>query len=63
MEAIKARVREMEEEAEKLKMLQSEVEKQSIPQGVSKYNIVWEYYNAYLMYSIYISNKSSQHVH
>jgi len=34
LEAIKARVREMEEEAEKLKMLQSEVEKQSIPQGV-----------------------------
>ena len=53
----------MEEEAEKLKMLQSEVEKQSIPQGVSKYDIVWEYCNAYLMYSIYISNKSSQHVH
>jgi len=37
LEAIKARVREMEEEAEKLKMLQSEVEKQiSSPQGVSK---------------------------
>merc|ERR1712071_623459 len=35
LEAIKARVREMEEEAEKLKMLQSEVEKQiSSPQGV-----------------------------
>lgn len=28
MEAIKARVREMEEEAEKLKQLQSEVDKQ-----------------------------------
>jgi len=37
LEAIKARVREMEEEAEKLKMLQSEVEKQiNSPQGVSK---------------------------
>nr|CAG4648947.1 EOG090X0FQT [Polyphemus pediculus] len=36
LEAIKARVREMEEEAEKLKMLQSEVEKQiSSPQGVT----------------------------
>lgn len=37
LEAIKARVREMEEEAEKLKMLQSEVEKQiNSPQGVGK---------------------------
>ena len=37
LEAIKARVREMEEEAEKLKILQSEVEKQiNSPQGVSK---------------------------
>lgn len=36
LEAIKARVREMEEEAEKLKMLQSEVEKQiNSPQGVA----------------------------
>jgi len=36
LEAIKARVREMEEEAEKLKMLQSEVEKQiNSPQGVT----------------------------
>jgi len=36
LEAIKARVREMEEEAEKLKMLQSEVEKQiSSPSGVT----------------------------
>jgi polyadenylate-binding protein 2 len=37
LEAIKARVREMEEEAEKLKMLQSEVEKQiNSPTGVGK---------------------------
>ena len=37
LEAIKARVREMEEEAEKLKMMQSEVEKQiNSPQGVGK---------------------------
>lgn len=38
LEAIKARVREMEEEAEKLKELQNEVEKQmnmSPPPGVS----------------------------
>nr|CAG4641278.1 EOG090X0FQT [Eulimnadia texana] len=38
LEAIKARVKEMEEEAEKLKMLQSEVEKQismGSPQGVN----------------------------
>nr|CAG4648315.1 EOG090X0FQT [Moina brachiata] len=36
LEAIKARVKEMEEEAEKLKMLQSEVEKQiNSPQGVA----------------------------
>nr|CAG4640444.1 EOG090X0FQT [Daphnia pulex] len=36
LEAIKARVREMEEEAEKLKMLQSEVEKQiNSPTGVA----------------------------
>jgi hypothetical protein len=38
LEAIKARVREMEEEAEKLKMLQSEVEKQiNSPTGVGKF--------------------------
>lgn len=39
LEAIKARVREMEEEAEKLKQLQSEVDKQmnmGSPPGLSK---------------------------
>lgn len=39
LEAIKARVREMEEEAEKLKQLQSEVDKQmnlGDPPGLSK---------------------------
>lgn len=39
LEAIKARVKEMEEEAEKLKQLQSEVDKQmslGSPTGVSK---------------------------
>lgn len=39
LEAIKARVREMEEEAEKLKQLQSEVDKQmnmGSPPGISK---------------------------
>lgn len=41
LEAIKARVREMEEEAEKLKQLQSEVDKQmnmGSPPGLSKEN-------------------------
>lgn len=41
MEAIKARVREMEEEAEKLKQLQSEVDKQmnmGSPPGMSMYS-------------------------
>lgn len=40
LEAIKARVREMEEEAEKLKQLQSEVDKQmnmGSPPGISKF--------------------------
>lgn len=40
LEAIKARVREMEEEAEKLKQLQSEVDKQmnmGSPPGISEY--------------------------
>lgn len=40
LEAIKARVREMEEEAEKLKQLQSEVDKQmnmGSPPGLSKF--------------------------
>lgn len=40
LEAIKARVREMEEEAEKLKQLQNEVDKQmnlGSPPGLSKY--------------------------
>lgn len=40
LEAIKARVREMEEEAEKLKQLQTEVDKQmnmGSPPGLSKY--------------------------
>ena len=43
LEAIKARVREMEEEAEKLKQLQSEVDKQmnmGSPPGISKF--FWE---------------------
>lgn len=42
LEAIKARVREMEEEAEKLKQLQSEVDKQmnmGSPPGISKLQI------------------------
>lgn len=41
LEAIKARVREMEEEAEKLKQLQNEVDKQmnmGSPPGLSKYS-------------------------
>jgi hypothetical protein len=41
LEAIKARVREMEEEAEKLKQLQSEVDKQmnmGSPPGLSMYH-------------------------
>jgi len=40
LEAIRARVREMEEEAEKLKQLQSEVDKQmnlGSPPGISKF--------------------------
>ena len=37
LEAIKARVREMEEEAEKLKQLQSEVDKQILGSPGSKY--------------------------
>lgn len=43
LEAIKARVREMEEEAEKLKQLQSEVDKQmnmGSPPGISKYHFI-----------------------
>lgn len=42
LEAIKARVREMEEEAEKLKQLQNEVDKQmnmGSPPGISQYLI------------------------
>lgn len=44
LEAIKARVREMEEEAEKLKQLQSEVDKQmnmGSPPGLSNEKIVY----------------------
>lgn len=44
LEAIKARVREMEEEAEKLKQLQSEVDKQmnmGSPPGLSNEQIVF----------------------
>lgn len=57
LEAIKARVREMEEEAEKLKELQNEVEKQmnlSPPPGVFLF-VFWETKTSSFFTSVHIS--------
>lgn len=62
LEAIKARVREMEEEAEKLKELQNEVEKQmnlSPPPGVyflSMLLILIFFYNTKILENIYLNS-------
>ncbi len=68
MEAIKARVREMEEEAEKLKSMQSEVEKQmnlstSSMSSTSKYfqlNYIIFMYVLDKMYKICLQNASQK---
>lgn len=62
LEAIKARVREMEEEAEKLKQLQNEVDKQmnmGSPPGISK--IIHVLFHPYCMFRP-VYNKIRSHI-